>query len=110
MGMRGHGGGPMRRLSMEKKKAARPIGVLLKSLGGFFGKYKGLLVASGIISLIYAGTQIINPILLSMGIDSIDPANFTKYHPSIINAQTAKLIRPNSIVKPIVEFHVGQKI
>ena len=75
MGMRGHGGGPMRRLSMEKKKAARPIGVLLKALGGFLGKYKGLLIASGIISLLYAGTQILNPIFLSMGIDSIDPSN-----------------------------------
>jgi ATP-binding cassette subfamily B protein len=75
MGMRGHGGGPMRRLSMEKKKAARPVGVLLKALGGYLGKYKGLLVASGIISLIYAGTQILNPLLLSLGIDSIDPTN-----------------------------------
>ncbi len=75
MGMRGHGGGPMRRLSMEKKKAARPMGVLLKALGAYLGKYKGLLIASGLISLLYAGTQILNPIFLSMGIDSIDPPN-----------------------------------
>jgi ATP-binding cassette subfamily B multidrug efflux pump len=75
MGMRGHGGGPMQRLSMEKKKAARPIGVLLKALGAYLGKYKGLLIASGLISLLYAGTQILNPIFLSMGIDSIDPTN-----------------------------------
>ncbi|MBK5112890.1 MAG: ABC transporter ATP-binding protein [Candidatus Heimdallarchaeota archaeon] len=75
MGMRGHGGGPMQRLSMEKKKAARPIGVLLKALGAYLGKYKGLLIASGLISLLYAGTQILNPIFLSMGIDSIDPSN-----------------------------------
>lgn len=75
MGMRGHGGGPMRRLSMEKKKAARPLGVLLKALGGYLGKYKGLLITSGLISLVYAGTQILNPLFLSMGIDSIDPSN-----------------------------------
>jgi len=75
MGMHRPGGGPMRRLSMEKKKAARPLGVLLKSLGGFLGKYRNLLIISGIISLIYAGTQIISPLLLSMGIDSIDPGN-----------------------------------
>ncbi len=75
MTMHRPGGGPMRRLAMEKKKATRPVRVLLKALIGFLGKYKGLIIASSIISLIYAGTQIINPILLSMGIDSVDPTN-----------------------------------
>lgn len=72
--MGGHGTGrAIRTLSMEKKKATRPLGVLLKGLGKYLTGYKGLLILAATLSLVYAATQLVNPLILSTGIDAVDP-------------------------------------
>ncbi len=71
--MGGHGTGrAIRTLSMEKKKATRPLGVLLKGLGKYLTGYKGLLAFAATLSLVYAATQLVNPLILSIGIDAVD--------------------------------------
>ncbi len=66
-------GGIGRRLAVETKKATRPLRVLLKALAGFLKNYNRLLIIAAVLSLVYAGTQLINPLILSKGIDAVDP-------------------------------------
>ncbi|MHA1441948.1 MAG: ABC transporter ATP-binding protein [Candidatus Heimdallarchaeota archaeon] len=70
MGMHGRAGGPGRMLDRSKDaKLTRPVLVLVKSLIGFLEGVTGLFVIATLISLIYAITQIINPLILSKGLD-----------------------------------------
>ncbi|MFW9924983.1 MAG: ABC transporter transmembrane domain-containing protein, partial [Candidatus Thorarchaeota archaeon] len=70
MGMRPHGaGGAIGRLANERKKATRPLTVLLKSLAGFMKGLGGLLAAATAINIIYSVIQLVNPLILSTGIN-----------------------------------------
>ncbi|NHJ48379.1 MAG: ABC transporter ATP-binding protein [Asgard group archaeon] len=71
----GHGRGPGRMIGrlVDKQKPTRPTRVLLKAISGYLKNYIWIIVLAGAISLIYSGTQIINPIVLSDGIDAVDP-------------------------------------
>ena len=69
MGMRHGGMGRM--VGREKsEKASRPVGVLLKALGGFLKGLGWLMVIASLISMIYSITQIISPLILTSGIDA----------------------------------------
>lgn len=57
-------------LDHDKKKTTRPVGVLLKALGNFLQGLGWLMVLASVISLIYAITQIISPLILTSGIDA----------------------------------------
>ncbi|MCF2144344.1 MAG: ABC transporter ATP-binding protein/permease [Candidatus Heimdallarchaeota archaeon] len=72
----GHGGGAGRMIGRiaDRKKATRPTRVLLKALSKYLKGFVGLLVLAAFLSLAYSGTQILNPIILSNGIDAIDPS------------------------------------
>ncbi len=72
----GHGGGAGRMIGRiaDRKKATRPTRVLLKALSKYLKGFVGLLILAAFLSLAYSGTQILNPIILSNGIDAIDPS------------------------------------
>ena len=68
MGMHGRPGRMLDR--GEKAKLTRPVVVLVKALIGFLEGVTGLFVVATLISLVFAFTQIINPLVLSKGIDA----------------------------------------
>ena len=72
----GHGGGAGRMIGRiaDRKKVTRPTPVLLKALSKYLKGFVGLLVLAAFLSLAYSATQILNPIILSNGIDAIDPS------------------------------------
>jgi len=71
MGMHGGMGRVVRgSMGSEKKRASRPIGVLLKALGGFLKGLGWLMALAAFISLIYSATQIFSPLILTRGIDA----------------------------------------
>ncbi|MHA1186586.1 MAG: ABC transporter transmembrane domain-containing protein, partial [Candidatus Heimdallarchaeota archaeon] len=71
MGMHSRAGGPGRMLDRSKDaKLTRPVAVLVKALIGFLEGVTALFVVATLISLIYAITQVINPLILSKGIDA----------------------------------------
>lgn len=70
MGMHGRGGGPGRMIGRDKAKLTRPVGVLVKALMGFLEGVTSLFVIATLISLVYALTSIINPLILSGGLDA----------------------------------------
>jgi len=69
MGMHGRGGAG-RMIGREKAKLTRPAGVLVKALMGFLEGVTSLFIVATLISLVYAITQIINPLILSKGLDA----------------------------------------
>ncbi len=84
MGMH-RGGGMGRVLSArnEKRRASRPIGVLLKALGGFLQGLGWLMVLAAFVSLIYSATQIFSPLILTRGIDAF--SNITEGQVVVFN-------------------------
>ncbi len=71
MGMhRGGGMGKVLSARNEKRRASRPLGVLLKALGGFLKGLGWLMALAAFISLIYSATQIFSPLILTRGIDA----------------------------------------
>ncbi|NHK31901.1 MAG: ABC transporter ATP-binding protein [Asgard group archaeon] len=72
----GHGGGAGRMIGSltDQRKATRPTRVLIKAVSKYLKNYLGIIILSAIISLLYSVTQIVNPIILSKGIDATDPA------------------------------------
>ena len=71
MGMHGGMGRAVRgSMGNDKKRANRPLGVLLKALGGFLKGLGLLMLLASFISLIYSITQIISPLILTSGIDA----------------------------------------
>ncbi len=85
MGMHRGGGGMGRVLSArnEKRRASRPIGVLLKALGGFLQGLGWLMVLAAFVSLIYSATQIFSPLILTRGIDAF--SNITEGQVVVFN-------------------------
>ncbi|HUT82839.1 MAG TPA: ABC transporter ATP-binding protein [Candidatus Bathyarchaeia archaeon] len=69
MGMGMHRRGP---ITLERSKATRPVGVLIKALGGFIKGIGWLILFATIISMIYSATQIVSPLILTDGIDAFD--------------------------------------
>ena len=65
--------GSVSRLATMEKKNTRPIGQLARELLKYLKGFTGLLVGTGIISIVYAAIQLVNPLILSQGIDSINP-------------------------------------
>ena len=71
----GHGGpGRMIGRIADQKKASRPTRVLIKAVSKYLKNYLWIIILSAIISLLYSATQIVNPIILSSGIDAADPS------------------------------------
>ncbi len=64
-------GSSVNRAATQKKKNTRPIGQLTRELLKYIKRFSGLLIATGVISILYAAIQLVNPLLLSQGIDLI---------------------------------------
>jgi len=73
--MGGPGGGRMGRAITRDKRETRKIGILLKQLMKYLKGFTRMFVLIAFISIIYSATQLINPLILSRGIDSIVPEN-----------------------------------
>jgi len=69
----GHGCGAGRFLAIDrtKLKKSRPTPILIKSLLGYIKGYKWTIIGVGVILTIYAVFNIVNPIVISKGIDMV---------------------------------------
>ncbi|MEA2070895.1 MAG: ABC transporter ATP-binding protein [Asgard group archaeon] len=63
-------GGSGRRI--EEDRDIRPIRVLLRKLMHYLRPFIPIMIATTIISILYAATQLVNPLILANGIDSIN--------------------------------------
>ncbi|MFX0107440.1 MAG: hypothetical protein ACFE7R_04085, partial [Candidatus Hodarchaeota archaeon] len=73
MGMRGHGG--PRRLIGGKEKRSRPIRVLLGRMIHYLGRFRRIVAIGAILSILATIVTVVDPLVLQMGIDSIEPLN-----------------------------------
>ena len=71
MGMRGHGG--PRRLAMGKEKRSRPIRVLLGRMVHYLGRFRRIVAIGAVLSILATIVSVIDPLVITAGIDSIDP-------------------------------------
>jgi len=72
-----HAGGAGRMIGRiaDRKKVTRPTRVLLKALSKYLKGFLGILFLAAFLSLAYSSTQILNPVILSNGIDAVDPSS-----------------------------------
>ncbi|HUT80684.1 MAG TPA: ABC transporter ATP-binding protein [Candidatus Bathyarchaeia archaeon] len=89
-------GSSVSRVASKEKKNTRPIGQLTRELLKYLKGFSGLLIGTGVISILYAAIQLVNPLILSQGIDSINPDTITiddgKIFVEIIEGQSLPLL------------------
>jgi ATP-binding cassette subfamily B protein len=78
MGMRGHGG--PRRLMGQKEKRSRPIRVLLGRMIHYLGRFRRIVAIGAGLSILATIVTVIDPLVLQLGIDSIEPLNPASYN------------------------------
>ncbi|MFX1369369.1 MAG: ABC transporter ATP-binding protein [Promethearchaeota archaeon] len=69
--MHGHGG--PRRLAMAREKRSRPIRVLLGRMVHYLGRFRRIVAIGAALSLIATIVSVIDPLVITAGIDAIDP-------------------------------------
>nr|KXH72192.1 MAG: hypothetical protein AM325_01590 [Candidatus Thorarchaeota archaeon SMTZ1-45] len=53
-----------------KKKRSRPIGLLLRRMGGYFAGFRRIIITGAILAILASAVDAISPIVLSQGIDA----------------------------------------
>ncbi|MHA2434106.1 MAG: ABC transporter ATP-binding protein, partial [Candidatus Thorarchaeota archaeon] len=71
MGMRGHGG--PRGMMGSKQKRSRPIRVLLGRMVHYLGRFRRIVAIGAVLSIIATVVSVFEPLVLTAGIDIIDP-------------------------------------
>lgn len=77
MGMRGHGG--PRALIGGKQKRSRPIRVLLGRMIHYLGRFRRIVAIGAILAILATIVTVFDPLVLQLGIDSIEPLNPASY-------------------------------
>ncbi|MFW9974870.1 MAG: ABC transporter ATP-binding protein [Candidatus Thorarchaeota archaeon] len=54
----------------RKKKRSRPIGLLLRRMGGYFSGFRRIVISGAILAILASAIDAISPIILSQGIDA----------------------------------------
>ncbi len=54
----------------RKKKRSRPIGLLLRRMGGYFSGFRRIVITGAILAILASAIDAISPIILSQGIDA----------------------------------------
>ncbi|MHA1211925.1 MAG: ABC transporter transmembrane domain-containing protein [Candidatus Heimdallarchaeota archaeon] len=102
MSMRGGAGKAIGLMSKEKAKLTRPLGVLVKALGGFMKGIGKLLLGAAFFSLIYAATQLISPLILTKGMEAFPENNST----GIVELFGIEMSVANGIITLVAVFGV----
>ncbi|MFW9883711.1 MAG: ABC transporter ATP-binding protein [Candidatus Thorarchaeota archaeon] len=77
MGMRGHGG--PRALARGREKRSRPIRVLLGRMIDYLGRFRRIVAIGAVLSILATIVTVFDPLVLQLGIDSIEPSNPASY-------------------------------
>lgn len=67
--------GPGRMLAVKKIKPKRPLGVILRGLLNYLYGFRWQLIGVGLILTLYSALSVINPLILSRGLDLVTSAN-----------------------------------